>query len=74
MMSGHGRSLRRIRFMTLAVCLVMSVTAIPLFGAVGAAMATALTMSLSALATGLAVRRQLNLPALPLFAGGLFGR
>jgi O-antigen/teichoic acid export membrane protein len=74
MMSGHGRSLRRIRFMTLSVCLVMSVTAIPLFGAVGAAFATAVTMSLSALATGLAVRRQLNLPALPLLAGGLFAR
>jgi O-antigen/teichoic acid export membrane protein len=71
MMSGHGRSLRRIRFMTLGVCLAMSATAIPLFGAVGAALATAVTMSLSALATGMAVRRQLGLAALPLLAGGM---
>jgi O-antigen/teichoic acid export membrane protein len=71
MMSGHGRTLRRIRFLTLGVCLLMSATAIPLFGAIGAALATAVTMSLSALATGLAVRRQLNLSALPLFAGGV---
>jgi len=73
-MRGYGPALRRIRVVMLLACLVLSAVTIPLFGAIGAALTTATTISLSGIATGLAVRRLLRLPALPLAAGGLFAR
>jgi len=73
-MSGNAHLLRTVSLVVLAVCTVLSLGLIPLFGAMGAAAASAITVSVGAILSGLAVRRRLGLPAIPLLAVGVADR
>jgi O-antigen/teichoic acid export membrane protein len=68
-MAGQGKLLRRLNFVLLAACGVFSGVLIPLFGAMGAAWAMALTMSLNGLLVGFGVWRRLKLNPVPVLAG-----
>ncbi|MBB3264993.1 O-antigen/teichoic acid export membrane protein [Azospirillum sp. OGB3] len=52
-MTGHGRTLRRLNLLQLAVCVVLGAVLIPVFGMTGAAVATALTVAQGAIGTTL---------------------
>ncbi|MGC1304710.1 MAG: oligosaccharide flippase family protein [Caulobacteraceae bacterium] len=68
-MAGEGKLLRRLNFVLLGACGVFSAALIPMFGALGAAWAMALTMSLNGLLVGFGVARRLKLNPVPLLAG-----
>ncbi|UKJ76716.1 oligosaccharide flippase family protein [Azospirillum brasilense] len=52
-MTGHGRTLRRLNLLQLAVCIVLGAILIPVFGMTGAAAVTALTVAQGAIGTTL---------------------
>ncbi|OYD84859.1 oligosaccharide flippase family protein [Azospirillum brasilense] len=52
-MTGHGRTLRRLNLLQLAVCIVLGAVLIPVFGMTGAAVVTALTVAQGAIGTTL---------------------
>lgn len=68
-MAGQGKLLRRLNFVLLGACGVFSAALIPAFGAMGAAWAMALTMSLNGILVGFGVARRLKLSPVPLLAG-----
>ena len=68
-MAGAGRLLRRLNFLLLAVCLGLSAVLTPMFGAMGAALAMALTLWLNGALVGFGVARRLKLNPIPLLAG-----
>jgi O-antigen/teichoic acid export membrane protein len=68
-MAGAGKLLRQLNLMLLAACLGFSALLIPWFGAIGAASAMALTMSLNGVLVGYGVWRKLKLRPVPLLAG-----
>lgn len=52
-MTGHGRTLRRLNLLQLAVCVLLGAVLIPVFGMTGAAVVTALTVAQGAIGTTL---------------------
>ncbi|MCC7275708.1 MAG: oligosaccharide flippase family protein [Alphaproteobacteria bacterium] len=56
-MTGHGRWLRLLNLMQLAVCIVLAAVLIPPFGMMGAAVLTAICIAQGAIGTTLAVQR-----------------
>ncbi|TWA69955.1 O-antigen/teichoic acid export membrane protein [Azospirillum brasilense] len=52
-MTGHGRTLRRLNLLQLAVCILLGAVLIPFFGMIGAAVVTALTIAQGAIGTTL---------------------
>ncbi|GAA4257211.1 lipopolysaccharide biosynthesis protein [Azospirillum formosense] len=52
-MTGHGRTLRRLNLLQLAVCIVLGAVLIPVFGMTGAAAVTAVTVAQGAIGTTL---------------------
>jgi O-antigen/teichoic acid export membrane protein len=68
-MAGSGRLLGRLNLILLALSMVFSAVLIPLFGAMGAAIAMTLTLTLNGILVGFGVAQRLKLNPIPILAG-----